>query len=245
MTSHATYALCAAAIFVAAGCATPLAHPLRAETGPWAEFALSGVGETGRSGGCDNFQGCVDSDSDGFAGAFVPQFSGGYAHVFADHIGVMVGLWGPAWVNQKKDFIESPLAATGYLTIQNEWGAVGVGGDVGFGGAAVMAGLEVGDAGALLARTDTGIDLRLGVWGRRFDPWEAKPRIEVNGPVGSWEAGARLTVGPLFFLQYGYYTQDSGVMDFVIYETSSYMSNFHTVTLGLSALFGAMPKGWL
>ena len=236
---------CAALLaLVGAGCATPLAHPLRAETGPWAEAAFGIVGETGRSGGCDNYQGCVDSDGDGIFGMTPIHVAGGYSHVFAEHVGVIVGLWGPAWVNQKDGFWESPLAATGYVTLQNEWAALGVGADLGFGGAAWMAGLELGDTGALLAGTGTGIDVRLGVWARRFDPWDPEPRIEFNGPVGSWEAGARLTFGSLVFVQYGYYAQDSGVMDFVIYETSVYASNLHTVSLGASVLFGDPSRGW-
>jgi hypothetical protein len=218
---------------LAAGCVTGLAHPLRVPDGPVAEAAVSFIGMSGRNGGCDNFQGCVDSEDAGFG--FNIQLSGGYGVVLADTFGILGGIYMPAFWNVKAPDGEgwySGIAAYSFFTVQAPWGSLGVGPEVGVFAWSLTVGGEVrpwgGDEELPWAPA-------LGVYARGTWPFEEQS-AEFNGQVPSWEVGTRMTVGMLF-LQYAYFVQTSGAMNFTIYETSVYASELHIVSVGMSVDF--------
>ena len=221
---------------LATGCVTGLAHPLRVPDGPVAEAALSGIVMTGRNGGCDNFQGCVDSTDAGFG--FNLQLSGGYGVVLADTFGIMGGLYMPAFWNVKAPDGEgwySTLAAYSYFTVQCPWGSLGVGPEVGVFAWSLTVGGEVRPWGDDLLWSPA-----LGVYARGTWPFEEHP-AEFNGQVPSWEVGARLTVG-MVFLQYAAFVQTQGAMNFTIYETSVYASTLHIISVGISVDFFGLDE---
>jgi hypothetical protein len=225
-------------LVMATGCVTGLAHPLRVPDGPFAEAAISAIGMAGRTGGCDNFQGCIDSDEGGFG--FNIQLSGGYGVVLADTFGILGGLYMPAAWNMKApdgDGFYSTLAAYSFFTVQCPWGSLGAGPEVGIYGWALTVGGEVRPWGG---DEDLPWAPALGVYARTIWPFEERPD-EFNGEVPSWEVGGRLTVG-MAFLQYAAYVQTQGAMNFTIYETSVYASTLHIVSVGISVDFFGLDK---
>jgi hypothetical protein len=51
------------------------------------------------------------------------------------------------------------------------------------------------------------------------------------GRVRTWEIGGGLRFGP-FYIQYTYYTQASGVMYWLVYETAGYSQGMHIISIG-------------
>lgn len=231
-----------ALLCLSAGCATPMMHPLRVDSdGAFAEAQVMGVRGEGRTGGCDNFNGCVDNPGGGGSGfAISPiQLSGGLQYKPHKNVGVLGGLYLPAWVNQKKNFYQSPAAAYSYATVQNDYLSLGAGPGVGLGGWSVTAGAE----GGVPAIPRFGFAVRLGVFARYFQPFR-ETFWDFNSAAPTWEAGARLSVHR-FYAQYNYYEQTRGVMNFLIYETSTYMSAMHQVSIGVTVQPGDLKRAGL
>jgi hypothetical protein len=221
---------------LATGCVTGLAHPLRVPDGPVAEAALSFIGMGGRNGGCDNFGPCTPSEDAGFG--FNINLSGGYGVVLADTFGILGGLYMPAFWNVKAPDGEgwySTLAAYTFFTVQCPWGSLGVGPEVGVFAWSLTVGGEVRPWGDEYLWAPA-----LGAYARGTWPFEER-RAEYNGQVPSWEVGARATVGMLF-LQYAYFVQTQGAMNFTIWETSVYASELHIVSIGISVDFFGLDK---
>jgi len=227
------------ALLVLSGCATPMMHPLRVDgDGGFAEAQVMAVRPEGRTGGCDNSQGCVDNPDGGGGFAISPiQLSGGLQYKPHKFIGLLGGLYLPAWVNQKKNFYQSPAAAYSYATVQNDYFSIGAGPGVGLGGWSVTAGVE----GGVPEIPRFGFPVRLGVFGRYFRPFR-ETFWEFNSAAPSWEAGARLSVHS-FYAQYNYYEQTRGVMNFLIYETSTYLSAMHQFSIGVTIGPGDFERG--
>ncbi|HSA24459.1 MAG TPA: hypothetical protein P5076_23565, partial [Myxococcota bacterium] len=108
-----------------AGCATPLMHGLRAAPGPWVEVSM-GMGYTEeRLTECAGADGCVDPGV-GVAGNPL-QVGAGYAWVFEENIGLLIGAQLPARSNQKLYTWWADLSLTSFATVQTEHLSVGVG----------------------------------------------------------------------------------------------------------------------
>ena len=223
---------------LATGCVTGLAHPLRVPDGPFAEASLSILGMAGRTGGCDNEQGCVDSDGGGVGFNF--ELSGGYGVVLGDTFGILGGMYMPAaWTMKAPDNkgFNSIFAWYTFFTVQGPWGSIGAGPEVGIYGWGLTVGGEVRPWGG---DEDLPWAPALGVYARTIWPYEERPD-EFNGEVRSWEVGGRLTFG-LAFLQYAAYVQTQGAMNFTIWETSVYASTLHIVSAGISVDFFGLDR---
>ncbi|MBN1770901.1 MAG: hypothetical protein JXB32_06570 [Deltaproteobacteria bacterium] len=211
------------------GCVTPMMHPLRVADGLVAEAALTPIIFDGRHGGCDNSQGCTDSESGPGGGGFDFHLTGGWGAVLGDTFGVMGGLYVFAQDTLRSAVgtgLYSFFAAWGWFTVQCPWFLVGVGPELGASGFAVDVGAAVRPLG------DLDWSPELGVYGRLGHPWEVVYK-EFNGQPPAWEIGVRLQIGPVF-AQYAYWHQTAGVSDFTIYETSVYTDTMHLISVGLS-----------
>ncbi len=206
------------------GCYTPLQHPLRVSPGWYGEVSYNVMPMSGRTGACDNTNGCQDTEN---GGAMVNplQLSGGYGWLLGGKVGVLTGATFPTVENQK---VGAPglVSGFGYFTWQKSPNlAVGAGPELGAGGIAGLAGVEWQP----WPRHDW--SPRLGSWARWFQPWELERR-ERNPRVPAWDLGVRLRFGG-FYLQYAYYRQTEGIMYTTIYETAVYASAFHSITVGI------------
>lgn len=218
-----------AAATCAAGCFTPLVHPLRATDGPLGELSLGAGPVAGRNGSCGNPMGCTDTPPDGSGmvtgNMFVPQFSLGWGHVLWDHVGLMGGVYFPSWENQKDADVWAGLAAWTFFTFQTDYFSYGLGPELGFGGAAMTVGGEV--------RSSPGPwPLALGAYARWFYPFTATHE-EFDNRSRTSEWGVRFRVGP-FYVQYARYMQAEGVMYWLLFETASYAQGLDNVSIGVS-----------
>jgi hypothetical protein len=206
----------------AAGCAMPLLHPLRATNG-WAfEVATSVHINSGRQGKC--YEGCQPTTGGG-ATFNVGQGSIGYSHVWDGWFGTMIGVYGPAFENQKSDYGFAALWS--YFTAQNDYVAAGIGPEVGPGGGAFLVGLDVQPLGVRRWTPS------LGVYGRAFFPFEPT-NATYDGRVIVLDYGARARIGPLLF-EYSYYHPTKSLMEYALFpESSIYVEAYHILTLGMS-----------
>jgi hypothetical protein len=213
-------------VMLAAGCATPLLHPLRAQPGPVAENAISFAISAGERGGCGDGSGCKE----GGARAFVPnliQVSAGYAVVAEKHFGLLAGAYFPAWENMRTTKLYGGMAAYSYGVVQGDKVALGAGPELGVGGWALTTGADLRPWGT------RGIRPGLGVYTRFFFPWQPDYQ-DFDGRMATWEAGARLNVGP-FYVQYAYVSQYHGARDHELWETSFYEQAFHIISIGVTS----------
>lgn len=220
-------------------CAVPLNHPLRVADGWVAEASISFQGGAGREGSCDNFQGCKDSGAGDFHtfGINLFQLSGGFGKVIDGWIGLMGGLYFPAWENLKEGDWYNTFGAWSFFTAQNDYLSIGIGPEIGGTGWALLAGGEIQPGGSHRWWP------ALGVYGRIFWPFRYTHE-EYDNRTRTWELGVRLRVG-MFFAQYTYYTQVNGVMYWTIYETAAYAQGAHIFCFGaiMSAeAFGLLPR---
>jgi len=225
------------------GCTTPLVHPLRVPSTPSNETLKGLVVEgsmsfqwgLGRTGSCDNFQGCVDGSKPTQLNPL--QLSAGYSTLLGNTVGLMAGFYFPAWENLKDGTWYNTLGFWTYVTVQNDYFSVGIGPEIGGSGWALTAGAELQPRGNVEWAT------ALGVYGRIFWPFSYDHR-EFDGKVRTWELGGRLRVGPVY-LQYTYYTQAEGVMYWELWETATYAQGMHIISLGGSfsrdTMMGAFP----
>ena len=224
-------------------CATPLIHPLRVPSSASDEVAKGVVAEAGMSfqvglgrfGGCDNQEGCQDRDDNSPVFWNIIQFSVGYSHLLWDTLGLMAGLYFPAWENLKDGTWYNTLALWTFATVQNDYFSVGVGPEVGGSGWALTVGAELQPWGIQNWMP------ALGVYGRVFWPF-VYDHVEFDGKERTWEVGGRLRSG-MVYLQYTYYTQVSGAMYWTVFETASYAQGMHIISLGISMTRDSFPKG--
>lgn len=203
----------------------PLMHPLRATNGWVGEVATTFEIENGRTGFCH--VGCEDTKGGGFYFNAV-QGSIGYSHVTDGWLGTMVGVYSPAFENQKNNYAFAALWT--YFTAQNDYLAAGVGPEIGPGGVAVLSGLELQPLG--MKRTLKWVPA-IGVYGRWFFPYDpTDTKFDARTTVA--EYGARARYGALF-LEYSFYNPSKSLMMYSLpVEGSAYVRAFHLLTLGFT-----------
>jgi hypothetical protein len=213
------------------GCAAPLLHGLRAAPGGWVDVSMGMTYSAERLNGCAGEAGC---EVPGMAAGGNPlQVGAGYAWVFEDHIGLILGAQFPAWANQKLYTWWSGLSLTSFATVQTENLSFGVGPEIGLGGVALVVGAEGLPWGPRSWLPG------LGVWSRYFWPYEPD-RVEINGRAESWEVGARLRFGA-FVLQYAYHHQQDGWMST---SRPDYGRGMHLVSVGLQLDADTFELDW-
>lgn len=223
----AARALGLTALLCASACVTPVVHPLRVSEGPWVTGSASMQFGAGRGGGCDNFTGCTEGEGGAF-GIGLLQAAGGWGHLWSEHFGTLFGLTFPTHLNQKSDAWYSLVTPHAYFAFQTEWAAIGAGGEIGAGGASLIGGLDL-----RLFDVDD-VPVRLGVYGRRFWPFEEEPSPfdGFDGRVKTLDVGVRLTAA-FFFAQWSYYEVERGFVEYVVWETSGFSEALHIVSIGL------------
>lgn len=203
-----------------AGCLTvPLAHPLRATNGFTAEVQGTGAlfSEHARERTDTGFNQSSGTGSATLGG------SAGYSHVFADRFGVMGGLYGPAFENQKNHSAPAVAAAYSFFTYQLPLLSVGAGPEVGYGGTALTMGLELGPFAGTGA-------LHVGAYARWF--WPFVQSGNATDDHRSHEFGARARLG-LVYLQYAYNEQMAGLRELDVFGTTYSAHAYHQLTLGV------------
>lgn len=204
------------------GCVTPPIHPLRATNGVVGEIVTSLQLPSGATTFCHTECASEATSAPGFSPA---QGSIGYSGVVKGSFGVMGGLYAPAMVNHQRSYAAGALWT--YFTVQNDYVAVGVGPEVGFGGVATMLGVEIQPLG-IQQWTKA-----IGVFGRGFIPYQVSNQVSGGSPM-TLEGGARGRWGPFLF-QYSYYQPTKGLaVQLNPIEGSLYAEAFHILSLGFT-----------
>ena len=158
------------------------------------------------------------------------NLDGRWGHMLGEHVGFMVGTSFPSFQNNKTSSGYGALLGYGVLTVQGDALSVGAGPEVGSHVAGGSGGIEV-DLVPLM-----GVDLpdhafAISGYGRYLRPYEIEEG-PVDAHVPSWDAGVSFRFGPAV-LQYAYYRQTIGVIDYVIFETSVQAQSWHMFSLGV------------
>ena len=127
-----------AAVLLAGGCISPVTHPLRVRNGPVAQASF-----TVNLPASKDKKPCPADGCEITGGLNVPELAPGWGRVVGDHFGVMGGLSFPAWANQQGRRWFHAASLWSFLTLQNEHASIGVGPEIGAGGAAITVGGEV------------------------------------------------------------------------------------------------------
>jgi hypothetical protein len=217
-------------------CTIPVMRPMRTHEGPGVAAGLLFLRGAKRSGGCDNFQGCRTTGSAG--GMSFLNFDARIGHRFTDWFGLTFGLYGPGFRNSKSTKWHALGVSYLQASFQNDYVSLAVGTEVGTRVIGGTAGLDVQPFGKLQGGW-AGWDPSVSGYFRWLTPYSYRAARDVdpdeaNARVPSWDAGATLRVGPVFF-QYAYWRQTAGVIDYIIYETSTRAAAWHVFLVGLDA----------
>lgn len=212
-------------LLVSVGCAMPVMHPFRTHEGPGARAAVVVHVGAENEASCNNDPGCSPGDVSGFSPLNV---DGRWGHMLGEHVGVMGGASFPGFENNKTGSGYGALLGYGVVTVQGDVLSVGAGPEVG----SHVAGASGGVDFELVPLF--GVDLpdhliAVSAYGRYLRPYSVE-EAPVDGRVPSWDVGASLRIGPVV-AQYAYYRQTSGVMEYVIYESSVQAQSWHMFTL--------------
>lgn len=210
-------------------CATPLMHPLRAHNGPFFEVAQGAAIAPAIVCGLGCPAGYVPEPSyrRAVVGPTVPAVSAGYSRILARNVGLMGGAY-IAGNGIQRSIPWSFVTAFAYTTLQNDWGAVGMGPEIEPGAVAWMVGGEV------RARSAEFDGLSLGLWSRLSLPFRPLPETMPFRIGSAIDLGLRLTYSA-FVVQTQWWHQLQGYGEYGFYfEGVSFAQDIVTLTVGAS-----------
>jgi hypothetical protein len=196
-----------------------------------------------RAGGCDNFEGCKETGGAGGLGLL--NLDARIGAVFADHFGLTFGLYGPGFRNSKNFDWHSLLVSYLQASFQNDWISFALGPEVGSAVIGATAGLDVQPFGVPKGRY-AGWDPAITAYGRYLTPYRVQARVasgEADARVPSWDVGGGIRLG-FIVLQYGFWRATRGVIDYVIWETSTRAQSWHTVLVGVELNRRTLQCDW-
>jgi len=184
-------AVTAVALLAVPACAPTLAHPMRVKPGLMIEAGSLFVVPVDVAG-CDEEGSCGRGRNDTFLPS-IPTVYGsvGWGAVVDEQFGLLVGVTAPARVEYVDAAFDLGIRAFGMTTLQREWGSVGLGAEIGIGGASLTL---LGEAAPW---PDASWAPRLGIWARGYTPYEhVEPQPAPGVPSGINGLGLAWEVGP-------------------------------------------------
>lgn len=196
-----------------------------------------------KAGGCDNFEGCKETGNAGGIGLL--NLDARVGAVFADHFGLTFGLYLPGFRNSKSFEWDALVVSYLQASFQNDWISFALGPEVGSRVVGAVGGLDIQPFG-LPGGRHAGWDPAITVYGRYLTPYDPQDRVdpdEANARVPSLDVGAGVRLG-FVVVQYSYWRATEGVIDYVIWETSTRARSWHVVLIGVELNRRTISARW-